>query len=138
MICWSCILETDLDTHTVPNKGGSDAVLLSWLQLNTGNSISAECFVFFETDVRSAVRLIAGNLYTVHIQGSYVLDYLLVFLDHHIFSLYACVTLGAVCASCVRSCASASRCACVGIGDLSGVASVVMSGGVVSRGTSGG
>ena len=45
---------------------------------------------------------------------------------------------GMCCASCVRSCASASRCACVGIGDLSGVASVVMSGCVVSRGTSGG
>ena len=45
---------------------------------------------------------------------------------------------GMCCASCVRSCASASRCACVGIGDLSGVASVVMSGGVVSRGAAGG
>ena len=48
----------------------------------------------------SAVRLIAGNLYTVHIQGSYVLDYLLVFLDHHIFSSYVRVTLGAVSFSC--------------------------------------
>ena len=41
--------------------------------------------------------------------------------------------LGGMCwASCVRSCASAARCACAGIGDLSGVASVVMSGGVVN------
>ena len=52
-------------------------------------------------------------------------------------NLLACcgslVVLGGMCwASCIRSCASAARCACVGIGDLSGVASVVMSGGVVS------
>ena len=42
------------------------------------------------------MRLIAGNLYTVHIQGSYVLDYLLVFLDHHLFGSYVHVTLDAV------------------------------------------
>ena len=42
------------------------------------------------------MRLIAGNLYTVHIQGSYVLDCLLVFLNHHIFGSYVRVTLGAV------------------------------------------
>ena len=38
----------------------------------------------------------------------------------------------ACCGGLVRSCASAARCACVGIGDLSGVAPVMMSGGMVS------
>ena len=42
------------------------------------------------------MRLIVENLYTVHIQGSYVLDCLLVFLNQHIFSSYVRVTLGAV------------------------------------------
>ena len=47
------------------------------------------------------MKLTAKNLYTVHIQGSYVLDYLLVFLDHLIFDLDPCITLGAVSFSCV-------------------------------------
>ena len=43
------------------------------------------------------MKLTAKNLHTVHIQGSYVLDYLLVFL----FDLDPCITLGAVSFSCV-------------------------------------
>ena len=43
------------------------------------------------------MKLTAENLYTVHTQGSYVLDYLLVFL----FDLYPCINLCSVSFSCV-------------------------------------